>query len=202
MAQACTYAQLTTLELGSSPNPVGSGARAMGQGNAFIAVADDATAASWNPGGLAQLEEPEVSFALEAISRSESIIPRRHRESGTRDTLDLQDFNYASVVYPIFLGRHAVLSLNYLKLFRFDKTMCFPFMVGTPSAGMTMNYDFDQDGEFSVIAPAFAINVTDKLSLGITLNLWDHDLTGASLYRKTETATGTMTGGRKQGRFR
>jgi hypothetical protein len=34
-----------------SPNPVGSGARALGFG-AFIAVADDATAASWNPGGL------------------------------------------------------------------------------------------------------------------------------------------------------
>ena len=37
---------------GSSPNPVGSGARALGWGSAFIAVADDATAASWNPGGL------------------------------------------------------------------------------------------------------------------------------------------------------
>jgi len=41
-----------TVEIGTSPNPVGSGARAMGLGNAFIAVADDATAAVWNPGGL------------------------------------------------------------------------------------------------------------------------------------------------------
>ena len=40
---------------------LGVGARAMGMGGAFIAVADDATAASWNPGGLVQLERPEFS---------------------------------------------------------------------------------------------------------------------------------------------
>ena len=40
---------------------VGSGARAFGMGGAFIAVADDATAASWNPAGLSQLEKPELS---------------------------------------------------------------------------------------------------------------------------------------------
>ena len=33
--------------IASSPNPVGSGARAMGMAGAFIAIADDATAASW-----------------------------------------------------------------------------------------------------------------------------------------------------------
>jgi hypothetical protein len=46
----------------SSINPVGSGARAIGMGGAYIGVADDATAASWNPGGLIQLERPEVSI--------------------------------------------------------------------------------------------------------------------------------------------
>ena len=32
-----------TIEVGTSINPVGSGARALGVGNAFIAIADDAT---------------------------------------------------------------------------------------------------------------------------------------------------------------
>ena len=45
----------------SPPVSVGSGARAQGMGSAFIAVADDATAASWNPGGLGQLQRPEIS---------------------------------------------------------------------------------------------------------------------------------------------
>src|SRR5437763_1120257 len=57
----------------SSPNPVGSGARAQGMGGAFIAVADDATAASWNPGGLIQLERPEFSVVGEAFSRREAL---------------------------------------------------------------------------------------------------------------------------------
>ena len=30
-------------------------------GNAFIAVSDDGTAASWNPAGLSQLRRPELS---------------------------------------------------------------------------------------------------------------------------------------------
>ena len=43
----------------SFPNP---GARSMGFGGAFVALADDATAAIANPAGLVQLLEPEVSL--------------------------------------------------------------------------------------------------------------------------------------------
>ena len=61
-AQIPAFGQtIQRIEIPSSPNPVGSGARALGMGSAFIAVADDATAASWNPGGLIQLEKPEIS---------------------------------------------------------------------------------------------------------------------------------------------
>jgi long-chain fatty acid transport protein len=41
---------------------LGSGARGLGMGGAFVAVADDATAASWNPGGLTTLHRPEISL--------------------------------------------------------------------------------------------------------------------------------------------
>ncbi len=43
--------KMENVEITSAPNPVGSGARALGMGGAFIAVTD-ATTASWNPGGL------------------------------------------------------------------------------------------------------------------------------------------------------
>ena len=36
--------------------------------NAFVAVSDDGTAASWNPAGLAQLRKPEFSLVY-AIER-------------------------------------------------------------------------------------------------------------------------------------
>jgi len=41
---------------------VGAGARALGMGGAFVAVADDGTAAYWSPGGLSLLKSREVAF--------------------------------------------------------------------------------------------------------------------------------------------
>jgi long-subunit fatty acid transport protein len=81
----------------STPNPVGSGARAVGMGGAFIAVADDATAASWNPAGLTQLKKPEFSFALSYFSRRDDFASSSHPEtSGLQKSLS-KDLNYFSV---------------------------------------------------------------------------------------------------------
>ncbi|MCZ6678618.1 MAG: PorV/PorQ family protein [Candidatus Poribacteria bacterium] len=41
---------------------IGSGARARALGNAFVAVADDASAVYWNPAGLTQVESPTVTL--------------------------------------------------------------------------------------------------------------------------------------------
>jgi hypothetical protein len=58
-----TYAFLE----GGEPQPLGFlpmevGARALGMGGAFSAIADDASSAYWNPAGLVQLKEREFSF--------------------------------------------------------------------------------------------------------------------------------------------
>ena len=171
-----------------NPNPVGSGARALGQGNAFVAIADDATAASWNPGGLSHLERPELSFALEAISWRATM----DVESKESDSLSLQDLNYASLVLPFYYKTNMAFSLNYLKLFRFDKNFNVPFILSEISQennsdfSIIGNYEFDQDGSFAVLAPAFGIDIIPKLSLGVTVNLWSHDLTRSSSFEKKE----------------
>ncbi len=191
-ALAC--ARIATVEIGTSPNPVGSGARAMGQGNAFIAVADDATAASWNPAGLTQLEKPEVSFAFETIHRQDILSSDRHPESDSSESLSLGDLNYASAVAPLDLGRHLVISLNYLKLYRFDKQLAFPLATSNGFLDVAYEATLDQDGTFAVLAPAIAIDLTPALSLGLTLNIWNHGLTGDSAYNRRETFTGTFSG--------
>ena len=182
----------------ANPNPVGSGARAMGQANAFIAIADDATAASWNPAGLLQLEKPEISFALESLYLRSEVNSPAHPESERSDSLSLEDFNYASLVYPFEFGTNMVVSLNYLKLFRFDKETRIPIsqLTTNPVLGTSernLIYDFDQDGSFSVLSPAFGVDVTDKLSLGVSLNIWSHDITQSSKFEKKEVTTGSQT---------
>jgi hypothetical protein len=42
---------------------LGKGARAAGMAYAFNAVADDATALSWNPAGIVQIKNPELAFS-------------------------------------------------------------------------------------------------------------------------------------------
>jgi len=77
--------------------PIGSGARALGMGNAFTAIADDATAAWWNPGGLAQLERPEISVVLDHRTVDASLLQNGVDFSGSESATTL---NFASVVVP------------------------------------------------------------------------------------------------------
>src|SRR5687767_4229754 len=52
----------TTAAFGSGFQVTAQGARAMGMGIAYTAVADDATAIYYNPGGLAFQNDPEIVF--------------------------------------------------------------------------------------------------------------------------------------------
>ena len=193
----CSGATAQQFEVGTSPNPVGSGARALGMGNAFTAVADDATAASWNPAGALQLEVPELSFALAANSIHERIHSDSNPEVNSSKTFSLLDFNYASLVLPFTYGKNMVFSLNYLTLFRFEKELEFPIFSPGQS---TLDIDFrlDQEGSLSAWAPAFGIAISDHLFLGLTINVWDHSLTQSSAYEKTEISNTTSSFGMAQ----
>lgn len=66
------------------------GARAMGLGGAFVALADDATAAFANPAGLVQLIRQEVSIELR-LSRFETPFTERGRFEGEPSGLGIDD---------------------------------------------------------------------------------------------------------------
>jgi len=82
----------------------GIGARAMGMGGAFVAVADDATAAYWNPAGLGMLNKRELIFM--AIKSNHEIYPL------INTFLRGRGHQYLSGVFPTRIGRFG-LSLNY-----------------------------------------------------------------------------------------
>ena len=159
------------LNFATSPSPVGSGARAQGKGLAFIAIADDATAASHNPGGLVQLERPEVSIVgsyFLRVERQEVTQPDTTVDGQTLDSLDL---NYLSMVYPFELWqKNVVVSLNVQRLFDLqgatDVTSRFTSIDGLQTVHAR------QQGALFTISPAVAVQITPAFSVGAAFNIW------------------------------
>ena len=135
-------AQSPEISITSSPNPVGSGARALGMGGAFIAVADDATAASWNPGGLIQLERPEFAVVGEGVYRSESNHFAKRPVASGEQTVSSAGLNYLSAAYPFTLVNHnMIVSLNYQHLYDFSRKWDFALAAGRDQD--TVDYSAD-----------------------------------------------------------
>src|SRR5262249_58170972 len=87
-------------------NRTGSGARAAGMANAFVAVSDDGTAASWNPAGLAQLRKPELSVVSSTNERILSADGIRTRDDLSRFTPISASYqstylDFASLAVPV-----------------------------------------------------------------------------------------------------
>jgi len=169
-----------TVEISSSPNPVGSGARALGMGGAFIGVADDATAASWHPAGLIQLETPEVSIVGAYNHRTEDTTYVAFPEASGPQTVTTYELNYLSFAYPFrALNRNMIVSLNFQHLYDFNKQVSYSYSLldpTPPALSLQDMVNYDQEGAFKALSPAFAVQITPQLSLGLTLNFWYNGL--------------------------
>jgi len=164
------------VEFSSTLNPVGSGARATGMGGAFISVADDATAASWNPAGLIQLENPEVSLVYSYFNRRQEYSSSVHPEIESTHDMETDGVNYASAAYPFVLfNRNMIVSVNYQRLYEMDKSI--NDLKLNIAGGKNANIHFEQTGYLYAISPAMAVQIIPGLSVGATLNIWDKNLT-------------------------
>jgi len=173
-----SFAQaLQRIEIPSSFNPVGSGARALGMGGAFIAVADDATAASWNPGGVIQLELPEISAVGAAFYRNEDNTFGTNPEASGEESVSEGRVNYLSAAYPFSLLNHnMIVSVNYQNLFDFTREWEFPLLLNSDALMVDQFVDYDQEGSLSAIGLAYCVEITPRFSFGFTLNFWEDGL--------------------------
>lgn len=171
------------MKMNASPNPVGSGARALGLGGTFISVADDATAASWNPGGLLELKRPEISIVGSYFS-GQKTYNTSILDGGIKDlTKDIRHLNYLSAAFPFVLfKRNMVFSLNYQHLYEFsqDTFSDWTYYDIDPNLG---NIDISttshkrQKGALNTLSPAMAIEVIPSFYFGLAANFWlDHAL--------------------------
>ena len=164
------------LNFATSPSPIGSGARAQGQGSAFIAVADDATAASHNPGGLVQLDRPEVSIVGSYFVRLERQDVTQPDTVVEHQTLDSFDLNYLSVAIPFRLfQRSMVVAVNFQRLVDFQgvtKTIT-GFTIPAPTRGVGRHtVRSEQEGGLFAISPALAVQLSPSFAVGVALNIW------------------------------
>lgn len=176
------------VEFASSPNPVGSGARAIGMGGAFIGVANDGTAASWNPGGLIQLRISEISVVGNWFHRIEDNTFEDNPEANGSETVSMEDLNYFSATYPFRMFGHAmVVSLNYQHLYEFNRDWKLPWNESSTetdglgniigSSTTVSEIDYRQTGTLSALGLAYCVQPESwNASLGFTLNFWDEDL--------------------------
>jgi hypothetical protein len=164
---------LVRMEIPSSFNPVGSGARALGMGGAFIAVADDATAASWNPGGLIQLEKPEISMVGGYLKRTENNTFGNNPEASGGQSADDIDLNYLSIAYPFNVANHnMIVSLNYQRLYDFNRSWNLIWDMHNPLYTTPAAFQYQQKGALYALGLAYSAEITPRFSAGITLNYW------------------------------
>ena len=160
-----------SLNFATSPSPVGSGARAAGKAFAFIGVADDATAASHNPGGLVQLERLEVSIVGSYLWRRDTQDVTRPETMVENQAFDSFNLNYLSAVYPFQLWqRNIVVSLNVQRLFDLqgDTDVASRFV----TVEGIQRVSSQQTGTLYSLSPAVAVQLTPNLSVGAAFNIW------------------------------
>lgn len=182
---------------------IGAGARAAGMGGAFTALADDASAASFNPAGLALLIKPEVSavFAARRLERSDTNVigfdpvnPVRYDDTNVR--FSTGDVNFASFTVPVEAWRRNLcLQLSYHRLIDLEQESDRRF-AGTPMLGepVDVRQRIEQHGDIHTLSLAAAYQVTPRMSLGTSLNRWRGQWDFASLneFREGQGASGAV----------
>jgi len=183
LSQGKAYSQdFGEIRVTSPPVSIGSGARALGMGGAFIAVADDATAASWNPGGLGQLQRPEISIVGSYFSRREKYNDYVTNKGSCE--ISSFDLNYLSAAYAKNIWRRNIFfSFNYQKLFDFGREITFDLFY--PHTNETQRINFQQEGSLYTFSPALAIEFKSGLYIGFTHNFWSDHITKKSQWTST-----------------
>jgi long-subunit fatty acid transport protein len=176
-------------------NRTGSGARAAGMANAFIAVSDDGTATSWNPAGLAQLRMPELSLVSSTAGQSSKASGFRTLDDSAIFTPVESSFHttyldFASLAVPATLFKRPVtFQAAWHRLYTLDfrenaETLRLPTTPEGPPALQVVS-NADTTGGVDLVSFAAAVKLTPRLALGGSFNLWRGDWTDTVSWSQT-----------------
>jgi len=149
----------------------GVGARAMSLGGAFSAVADDYTATYWNPAGLTQIRRMEFTGAMSHfMMKSESTF----RSSTTIDETNATKLNAIGFVFPYPTYRGSlVFAIGYNRVKTFDSGFTYQGLFNSESdSAYKQTYTELENGSLTNWVFSGAIEMTQNLSVGVSLNIW------------------------------
>ncbi len=143
---------------------LGSGARARGLGGAFLAVSDDASAGSWNPAGLVQLDKIQTSFSLLTSSFN-----NQYENSFSSYTFEKtkSTINYASFVLPFKLSNRGFVASA---IFNQAASLRDNYTIPADSSGHF--YRNELDGRLNYAAITAAGKLFSGISLGTSVNIY------------------------------
>jgi long-chain fatty acid transport protein len=171
---------------GVSLSRAGSGARAAGMGDAFVAVSDDGTAASWNPAGLAQLRQPELSFVYGVSQRGLRLTGLRSSDErlafAIRNPMDFtgSSVDFASAALPFSLVRRpTTVQFSWRRLYQLSNVFggdIDGFLTSQPTVPVSSTFLEDRlTGAIDVLSVAGAVKLTSRAALGASLDFWRGD---------------------------
>ena len=160
----------------------GAGARAMGLGGAFIGVADDATAVTFNPAGLAQMVRPELSFVGQGINRDEAFQDAQ-TVAGARTLLVDDSLISNSRFDPLLVsgtipirveGRTLAIQFSIQRLIPLGEASARSMMERPVdgSAPTQLHQNIDQHGQIDLYSFAAAFEASQRVLLGFSVNYW------------------------------
>ena len=160
----------------------GDGARAVGTGGAFIAIADDATAVSYNPAGLAQLLRPEGSLVVQGLTRDLSFTGATGQAGASPTSFeDTQNSDkhsrptFASFAIPWKRdGLNTVLLFSYQRVFDFAFDSALNYLATTSGGSTTqaISQSVHQTGGIDLYSVGLGVEVSPRILLGASVNSW------------------------------
>jgi len=146
----------------------GVGGRALSMGSAYLAISDDYSATMWNPAGLTQLRRMEL---FTSISHMQYLNDATLGEINNTDKTTKTKLNSVGFAFPVPTYRGSlVFAVGYNKVRNFDSG----FSLGLFNEYLAVKQAFTEieEGGLSNWVFAGAMEVTENLSIGASMNLW------------------------------
>ena len=160
----CVIVLLTAASVALSQedwNITGAGARAEGLGGAFIGLADDATAISWNPSGLGQLERTEFSAVGRWIGEKYELENPNNTDANYSITQSHFTYNFASIAFPLHAGQVNIVP-----------AVAFQRQLDNFSDYSTRSETYESGGGVNTVTPGIGLKLHPMFYVGGAVNIW------------------------------